>query len=245
MVCKQLVLLINYFFALFLHELAHLFVAVKRGYKLKYFSANMFGFSISLDEAIQDRDNFAINIAGPMMNLTLSLLCSVLFICVPASYPILCQFFVANLVLAFFNLLPIYPLDGGKIFKGIFKTEKAYRRADKIVRCCLIVIFAIMFICSIFKECNWFFLSFTVFFACAKPDESPNFKLFKHKQAKFQKIVILKADAQDSLFDLLKHIDNKHFTIFYCADCIKQYFDEDSVVALSLKYPLTTKLNQF
>ena len=117
-------LIINYILALTLHELAHLFVAVKSGYSLKLIKLDMFGLSIDLNEMIDDRDNFKINIAGPVCNLLMVVCCMAFYWLIPTSYFYLNTFCFANLILAIFNLLPVYPLDGGKIFRGIIKNDK-------------------------------------------------------------------------------------------------------------------------
>ncbi len=238
----KFLLLLNYLLALSLHELAHLFVAIKRGYKLKYISLTMFGFAVQLQSPIEDKDNFAINIAGPMCNLTLSLVCLIFYAILPASHSVLSSFCVSNLVLAFFNLIPVYPLDGGKIFKSIFKTNKAYKTSDIIVRSLLATTFAVLFICSLFAQINWFYLLFAVFFALSKPSPTLNFNLLKPKTNKYQKIVLLKVDGCENLFSLIKNINNRCYTIFYCPQTACKYFDEDTIVAYALKFPLTTQI---
>lgn len=240
-ILHKFLLLLNYLFALILHELAHIFVATRRGYKVKYINLSMFGLAVELDNELDDKDIFAINIAGPMFNLILCVLCLACYYVYPNSYQILTGFCICNLIISFFNLLPVYPLDGGKIFKSLFKTNKAYRSADLIVRLCLTLIFASLFIYSIFTQTNWFYLIFAIFFLLQKPTFKPAFGLFKSpKNRKFEKVVLLKVDKSITLFDLLKLINNKNYTIFYCSNATKKYFDEDTVVKLALNYPLQT-----
>lgn len=255
--CQKFLLLVNYLLALILHELAHVFVAIKRGYKVKYVHLSMFGLAVELDAEIDNKDAFAINLAGPMFNLILCVLCLACYTIFPQSNKLLNNFCTCNLVLSFFNLLPVYPLDGGKIFKSIFKTNKSYKVADMFVRVAFTILFASLFICSIvnaigqsltqnvLENINWFYLLFALFFAISKPKTKPNFSLFKTKHSsKYEKIEMLKVDANETLFDLLKHISNHHYTIFYCAETRNKYFDEDSIVSLSLKFPLTTTIGK-
>ena len=123
----QALLIFNYLVALSIHELAHLFVALKNGYSLKFVKLDIFGMSVELNESIDDKDNFRINIAGPVVNLLMCLICMSLYWLIPISFHYLNTFCFANLMLAVFNLLPVYPLDGGKIFRGIIKSDKAYK----------------------------------------------------------------------------------------------------------------------
>ena len=123
---NKLSLLINYLLALGFHEIAHLFVATWRGYSLKLIKLDMFGMSVELKEKIDNNDMFAINIVGPAVNLLLCLICFTLYYFIPKSLIVLNEFCLSNFVLAIFNLIPIYPLDGGKLVKGLVRDNKKY-----------------------------------------------------------------------------------------------------------------------
>ena len=151
-VIGNFLLLINYLLALTLHELAHLFVATKYGYSLKQFNINIFGVSIELNEKISDKDCFAINIAGPIFNLMLCVMCLALYWLIPATFNYLNLFCISNLVLAVFNLIPVYPLDGGKIFRSMFSSTKKYKKLDFVVRSGFAVLFLCLFVLSIFVQ---------------------------------------------------------------------------------------------
>ena len=112
------VLLINYILALTLHELAHIFVATKRGYTLKEFKISLFGVAVELNEKIDENDSFVVNISGPVFNLFLCLICVAFYWFIPKSFVVLNTFCISNLTLAIFNLMPIYPLDGFNIIES-------------------------------------------------------------------------------------------------------------------------------
>ena len=241
-ICQKFILLINYILALILHELAHLFVAIKRGYSLKKFKLNLFGVSIELTEKIEDKDAFAINIAGPIFNLFLCVTCVALYWLIPNSYKILNVFCISNLTLAFFNLLPIYPLDGGKIFYALLGAKK-YKKVEKFIAFALVLVLIVCFVISCFFKINWFLLLFAIFFATAKTNKENELSLFKFSQSKkIEKIILLKATGEETLFDLLKKIQSKKYTIFYFNLNSPQYIDEDRVIELATKHPLTSKL---
>ena len=68
--------------------------------------------------------------------------------------------------------------------------------------------------------------------------------IFKYRQNKhFDKVVILKIAETETLFNLIKQIKSHHYTIFYVPK-LNKYFDEDNIIELSLKCPLTNSLNE-
>ncbi len=80
------------------------------------------------------RDSAIISIAGPISNVLLALICSLLlrlFLFLDTSvvsaigYLILPPVIMLNLILAVFNLIPIHPLDGFKIVGGILPEHQA------------------------------------------------------------------------------------------------------------------------
>ncbi len=242
---KNFLLLMNYILALFLHELAHLFVATKRGYVLKQLRLDMFGLCIELEDKIDDKDSFAINIAGPLMNLGLVIVCMALYWLVPMSFRYLNIFCMSNLVLAIFNLLPIYPLDGGKIVSSIFKSEKTYRRMDLLLRILLTCTVVGMFIYSCITVINWWWLILAIFFISSRSKKPPTLSIFKYSKNKhIDRVVMYKLTGEECLYDLVKKISNNKYTIFYFRHGKNYYIDEDHVIDLAIKIPLKTKVKE-
>ena len=244
LICGQTVLILNYILALSLHEIAHLWVAVKNGYSLKLIKLDIFGLSIELNEIIDDKDSFKINVAGPVFNLLLCIICMALYWLIPTSYFYLNTFCFCNLILAIFNLLPVYPLDGGKIFRGMIKSDRTYKVLDCVIRYSLAILFICAFVISCFKIPNFLLLILSLFFITSKGKQTPTMSIFKYRQNKhFDKVVILKVSETETLFNLIKQIKSHHYTIFYVPK-LNKYFDEDNIIDLSLKNSLTITLNE-
>ena len=240
----QTILLTNYFLALALHELAHLLVAVKSGYSLKLIKLDVFGLSIELNETIDDKDSFKINLAGPVFNLFLCVLCLALYWLIPVSYFYLNTFCFCNLILAIFNLIPVYPLDGGKIFRGMIKSDRAYKLLDGIIRFGLSMLFICAFVFSCFKTPNYLLIIVAIFFITSKGKQTPTMSIFKYRTNKhFDKVVILKVEESETLFNLIKQIKSHHYTIFYVPK-LNKYFDEDQVVEKALNKPLIASIKE-
>ncbi len=72
------------------------------------------------------RDSAIISFAGPLSNFSLALILTVLYHVLPSS-PLLNGFLYTtilyNIALGVFNLIPIHPLDGFKVFNGILPDE--------------------------------------------------------------------------------------------------------------------------
>lgn len=240
---RNLILLTNYLLALFLHELAHLFVSTQKGYTLKVIRLSVFGLSLELNEKINDRDQFAINIAGPCFNLFICLVCLATYWIFPNSYQYLNVFCLVNLTLALFNLLPIYPLDGGKIFHGIIKSERMFKTLNIILKWGGGLMFVLMFMGSMSTKPNFMFLILSVFFLTLSGKRIPTTSIFKcSKHKNFDKVVILKVDDSTILLELIKHIRTSCFTIFYI-EKDKKFIDENEIVDFAIKHSLTTKLS--
>lgn len=74
------------------------------------------------------RDSALISLAGPASNLILATILSILLHLAPsfALISLVSPIIVLNVVLAIFNLVPIHPLDGGKIFVGLLPERDAH-----------------------------------------------------------------------------------------------------------------------
>jgi Zn-dependent protease len=99
------------------------------------------------------RDNLWISAAGPLSNLGLALIAGIIFRIMngigmigqfEAIDTVLFLFLIINTSLAFFNLLPLYPLDGSHIFRSLLPEEYG-PTLDRIYRVSpMILIFLIL-----------------------------------------------------------------------------------------------------
>jgi len=100
-----------------IHELSHFIVGIIGGWKPRKISIEPFG--ISLDFYNYNRF-FGFNkvffyIVGPLVNL----ICAIIFIKIPIALRE--EIVYINILLFLFNILPILPLDGGKILYELLK----------------------------------------------------------------------------------------------------------------------------
>lgn len=97
-------------------------------------------------------DTALISLAGPLSNLIFAgLIALVLRVFISPFSPIqyfsilIYPFIVLNVVLAIFNLIPVHPLDGGKILVGLLPRKEAYQADLFMNRYGLIILFLIIF----------------------------------------------------------------------------------------------------
>lgn len=78
------------------------------------------------------RDAALISFAGPASNIVVAAFASLVVRLFPESIFYLAPLIQLNLILAVFNLIPIHPLDGGKVLIGLLEGETA-RMLDKFL----------------------------------------------------------------------------------------------------------------
>ena len=150
-----------------LHELAHAHVARKLGYKLNKVYLLPYGACLSFEEfAFNGTDEIKIAIAGPIANVLLIFITVALWWIFPFSYLFTYSFVISNFSLALFNLLPAFPLDGGRVLAGLI--NKKYKRSFtfKVVILFNLVVsllFFILFIISLFYGVNFSFGIIAIF----------------------------------------------------------------------------------
>lgn len=86
-----------------------------------------------------------IAISGPMVNIAFIILFSIIQV---SFFGISRELILyANILIAIFNLIPIYPLDGGRIAKGIlhilYGRQEAFEYINKISNSCIALLTAI------------------------------------------------------------------------------------------------------
>lgn len=110
-------------FSILFHELGHAISAVRSRLAIDRIHLFLFGGMAELrHRPVRGRDELRIALSGPLASLFLAALCYILTLIIPADYRILvilAEFIVRlNLMLAVFNLIPIYPLDGGRAMRA-------------------------------------------------------------------------------------------------------------------------------
>lgn len=120
-----------------LHELSHLLVGLILGIKPIILEIKPVGFSMTLKNPMESYNKkfykanilelkkIFVYVAGPFFNIVLAIIIHFFNI----DFFIKQEVMYINLIIAFVNFLPIYPLDGGRILKSIMSIMVGLKRA--------------------------------------------------------------------------------------------------------------------
>ena len=124
-----------------IHELSHLAVGIMLGFKPAKIELNPLGLSLAFKPNCNDYNlkiknanafeikKIIVALAGPISNLLIAVITGI----TTSPSNITNLIFYANILIAIFNLLPIYPLDGGRVIKGLLHIIFGKWKAKKIV----------------------------------------------------------------------------------------------------------------
>lgn len=151
-----------------LHEFGHYYVAEKRGYRLSRLVLMPYGAVIYGDtHEMTYFDEVVIALSGPIFSLLIAVFFVSFWWLIPDSYPYLESIVLANLTIATINLIPAYPLDGGRVVNSIISLYTKPKTALKISKTIGIILgggFVGLFIYSlIIKTPNISILMFGLF----------------------------------------------------------------------------------
>ncbi len=110
------------FVSVFIHELAHSVIAQKKGLGVRSITLFFFGGLANIEsDPEKPLVEFKISIGGPLASLGLGVLFYFLYIADFGLYltPLFDYLSKINFMLAIFNMIPAFPLDGGRVFRSI------------------------------------------------------------------------------------------------------------------------------
>ena len=128
-----------FFASVLAHELAHSLVGRAYGIPIKSITLFIFGgIALMTKEATRPGAEFRMAVAGPACSLVIGGLFALVYLFTRSTIvPIAAMAYwlaYINVALAIFNLIPGFPLDGGRVFRSIlWRVSGDYRRSTRIV----------------------------------------------------------------------------------------------------------------
>jgi Zn-dependent protease len=126
-----------FFLSVLAHELGHAFLALRNKIPVRSITLFIFGGVAQIGEEPRSPGaEFRIAIAGPIVSLSLALLFYVLWI-LDSNIPLLAApsnyLLRINLILGLFNMIPGFPLDGGRVLRAIiWKVSGNFQRSTRV-----------------------------------------------------------------------------------------------------------------
>lgn len=128
-----------FFASIIIHELAHSVLAIRNNIPVREITLFVFGgVSQITKDATSPRAEFSVAVVGPLTSLAMAGIFYGLHLLLAGTQQTLAASLMQwlaliNVVLALFNLIPGFPLDGGRIFRAfVWQRTRDYHRATRI-----------------------------------------------------------------------------------------------------------------
>lgn len=214
-----------YMLALILHEMSHLVVARMLKYKMSNILFMPYGISLDArGDYISPTHEVIIALAGPICNILLVMISVCIWWIEPTMYVYTLDFVLVNLTLAIFNLLPILPLDGGRVMVSVFyKNQYTIKKVLNIICIIVAIITMSMFVFSLFYKVNFTYLFITCFLLSSLYSKG-NDRYYKYARRyndindtpRRECTIVVPGDTPDN--QLLKYLDDDYYTYFRYID---------------------------
>ncbi len=164
------------------HEFSHSLVAQRFGIAVPHITLYTMGGIATMARIPRDpKQEFLISLAGPLFNFTLA---AVLFFPFRHMFgiqtlmnPSLDEWsgvwvnaFWANPILGLFNLIPAFPMDGGRLLRAVLASKLSYLRATRISVLCGRFFAILFFLLGVWKH-HWMLVLVAVYVFKAASDE--------------------------------------------------------------------------
>lgn len=173
-----------------LHELSHSIVAIEFGFKVKSITLYPIGGAADVEIEENPKAELLMAFAGPLFNILCAWICLILlmfltpnfayylnypkiieeiytpneFLDIPTIFGLLIWI---NFMLAVFNLLPAFPMDGGRILRAFLALFMDYLKATKISSIVAKIFFAIMMVVGLLMMMEGYSLTGLMFLVIA------------------------------------------------------------------------------
>lgn len=226
--------ILSYLTAVVYHEFAHSLAAEHRGYKLNRFRLMPYGASVSGEYVcVYPKDELFIAAAGPASNFIVSLLGAALWWLFPVTYPFTEPLIISSFFVGVMNLLPVFPLDGGRMLLAVLGLRHDSKKAHRIVKAVSIIIGVllamsgiILMIYGIFIQAqtvNFSYITLTIFMlvSAVLPDNETKYQRLysmaysSDRLKRGLQVRDIMVSDDKTLLELSKMLSGNHYTRFH------------------------------
>ena len=128
---------VGLFASVAVHELGHAWAAMRYDLEVESITLWILGGLANLGSIPREWDKeFWIAVAGPLSSILVGAVCYGALTVIPGSQPVAVfvvgWLAVTNVVLAVFNMLPAFPMDGGRVLRALLARNRPYASATRI-----------------------------------------------------------------------------------------------------------------
>jgi Zn-dependent protease/CBS domain-containing protein len=158
-----------------LHELGHSLVAMRYGYEIESITLWLLGGVASFVDFPENwKHEFWIAVAGPIVSVAIGIACYGVFVLAPANASAVLFVFgylaLLNVVLAVFNMLPAFPMDGGRVLRALLARSQPHALATQRAAAIGKVFAFLLAIVGLFG--NWLLILLALFIYIAASSEA-------------------------------------------------------------------------
>ncbi|MFQ3285021.1 site-2 protease family protein [Natronomonas sp.] len=126
---------VGLFIGVLLHELGHSWTARRYGITISSITLWIFGGMARMEDLPEDWNvELYVALAGPAMSVLVSAACYASLFVLPAQPVVVVvvgSLAVINVTLAVFNLVPAFPMDGGRVLRALLARSRPYAEATR------------------------------------------------------------------------------------------------------------------
>lgn len=157
-----------------LHECGHIFYAARLGFTCERVRIMPYGAAAVCDlEGIRASDEVKLALAGPAVNAVICVICAGLWWFYPITYAYTDTVMSASAAMLFVNLLPAYPLDGGRVARRLLAKPFGDKAAKLIMKVVALAIAAAFIVLFFIYGYNLTCLFFALFLVCSAIEKTP------------------------------------------------------------------------
>lgn len=251
---------LGYVISVSAHEPMHFFMAKRLGYRCEKLKLSLTGAVLYGDfDALPPKDEILISLSAPLLNLFIALFFVALWWVFPESYLYTDGIMKANLAFGVVNLLPFYPMDGGRAMVALLCNFYEHKKCLRLA--CLLGfvgagVFALLFIMGMVADKPNFSLAFFALYALSSAlnvkKEGVYTKLLYSEVVAWrlnrgEKVRILAVKDKITIFEAHKKCNRTHLYVLevYGAMPPYKYMGRVSVMQLEeglMKFPSDTPI---
>ncbi|ETA68067.1 M50 family metallopeptidase [Methanolobus sp. WCC1] len=211
------------FVCVLLHELGHSYIAKGYGVEIKDITLMLLGGVSSMEEIPREpSQEFKMAFAGPLVSLIIGFVLLGLNVVASAYVPTYSNTWIflmvsilatINIILAIFNLIPAFPMDGGRILRSMFAKRMSYVKATHYAASVGKMFAFLMALVGVVSNLWLLLIAFFVYMGASEEDKSTTVTvgLENYKVADVMSKEVISVEPEMTVEDLSHFMfENKH-----------------------------------